>query len=153
MSQTNVDHELLTLVEQLRLERRTGSDVALMALEERLTQGIDDAQARALIGAELVAYIDADRFRRSATTAIWVLGKLHDPSYVPFLSTLAADYVQRPLTGDLEKWLLWQTAIALDNLDLLPSFASVADNEQPATLRRILGDFLAGRGGHGSADS
>jgi hypothetical protein len=144
-SPTSVFELVRGLSSSLDSERRA----ALFEIDELLTQWSDsrrtgnpallqDDAARDAILTSLVALIDRDPEHPTAATAIWVLGKLFDPSLEPYLAQLATRFLSDPRLS----WHLRQTAIALDNLDRIPELRTLEDQDDIAALTRIVRDYL-----------
>jgi len=141
---------LLELVHQLESSLDSELEAALLEIDELLMEWSDihhtgdpavleDDAARAAVRAGIVALIDRDPERPIAATAIWVLGKLFDDSLEPYLAQLAARFVFDPRLS----WHLRQTAIALDNLDVLPDLQKLEDQDDNAALARVVRDYLS----------
>jgi hypothetical protein len=81
----------------------------------------------------LVSFIDTDPCRQHAATAIWLLGKLHDPTVEPYLAELLVRYVDDPECSNH----LHQTAIALDSLDVFPGQGFSSRDEDLPRLREL----------------
>jgi hypothetical protein len=143
--------QLTILVHQLRESSETQS-AALIAIAELLDIWSESLrtgapallasdEAREFVRSVVVEYIDRDPSRPIAATAIWVLGKLYDKSLESYLADLAMVFAQDDqLTPHLH-----QTVIALDNLEVLPSFQLTGLPDNASVLRQVTADYLARR--------
>jgi hypothetical protein len=85
----------------------------------------------------LITLLERDHRSKSASGAVWVLGKFFDPALEPFFARIVAEFVDEPAMGHH----LFQALIALDNLERLSpkdGMSSIEWEENRAIARAYL---------------
>ncbi len=132
-----IDPELAKLIADASHADTERAQSALAQMTEML-QRVDEA-TRGMLKRRLFELVEADRTSIVASTAIWVIGKLCDETDEARLASLLATYVQ----DDRFAWHLYQTMIALDNIERVPAWGDSDDPSDPATICAVANAYLA----------